>query len=116
MLSKTLLFPPVLDYTPYHFALLGLFLAMGGYVFAAMIALRQFLRLSLRRSVAWLALSAGLLVLLRQSWARLEFTLATGVYDLVGALYEVLAVGFLALAILRFAANDVPASPKSPPP
>jgi hypothetical protein len=104
----------MLDYTPYRFTLLCLFLAMSGYVFAAMLALRQFFRVSLSRRVAWLALGAGLMVLLRQSWVRLEFTLATGVYDLLAALHEMLAVSFLLLAIFCFAADDAPALP--PPP
>ncbi|MDR1350146.1 MAG: hypothetical protein LBJ59_05085 [Zoogloeaceae bacterium] len=116
MPSKTRLFPPVFDYTPYHFTLLALFLAMGGYVFVALLALRQFFDAPAPRRVAWLALGAGLLVLLRQSWARLEFTLATSVYDLTAAVYEVLAVGLLALAILHFATDDAPASSKNPPP
>ena len=89
---------------------------MSGYVFAAMLAFRQFFSAPMPRRVAWLALGAGLLVLLLQSWASLEFTLATGIYDLAAALYEVLAVSLLALAIVRFAANDAPASPKNPPP
>ncbi|MDR2624758.1 MAG: hypothetical protein LBC37_00315 [Zoogloeaceae bacterium] len=105
-----------LDYTPYHFALLSLFLAMSGYVFAAMLAFQQVFGLPAPRRVAWLALSAALLVLLRQSWASLEFALATGVYDLTAALFEVLAVGLLVLAISRFAGEDAPASPKTPPP
>ncbi|MDR3157961.1 MAG: hypothetical protein LBU11_02895 [Zoogloeaceae bacterium] len=111
---KSPLFP--LDYTPYHFALLSLFLAMSGYVFAMVLAFQQVFRLPAPRRVAWLALGAALLILLRQSWANLEFSLATGVYDLTAALYEVLAVGLLALAISRFAKEDAPASPKNPPP
>ncbi|MDR0674165.1 MAG: hypothetical protein LBF93_11070 [Zoogloeaceae bacterium] len=111
---KSLLLP--LDYTPYHFALLGLFVAMGGYVFSVMLAFRQFFAVSAPRRVTWLALGAGLLVLLRQSWASLEFSLATGIYDLTGAVHEVLAAGFLVLAMARFAAEDAPASPPKTPP
>ncbi|MDR0736480.1 MAG: hypothetical protein LBF51_06580 [Zoogloeaceae bacterium] len=105
-----------LDYTPYHFALLGQFLAMSGYAFAVMFAFQQFFAAPAFRRIAWLALGAGLLALLRQSWARLEFTLATGIYDLTAAVYEILAVGFLLLAVVRFATDDAPAPPRNPPP
>ncbi|MCL2076090.1 MAG: hypothetical protein FWH15_06580 [Betaproteobacteria bacterium] len=97
MLFKAL---PAFDLSPYALSLYALFLGMCAQTFALALTLRQCL--GKRNRNTWIALALAMLFLLRQRWAALEFSLATGVYDSFSAFCDLLASLLLCLAIIGF--------------
>jgi hypothetical protein len=64
----------------------------------------------------WLALGLGILFLLRQCWAALEFSVATSVYDVAAVCHHLIAAFCLLLAVIGFSTNQASKPPPRRPP
>jgi|GEM_PF-2126800 len=89
---------PTLDLSPYALSLYGLFLGMCAQTFASFFALTRCTKRPNR--MIWMAFAIAMLFLLRQRWAALEFSLATGVYDVFSAFCDLCASLFLCIAVM----------------
>lgn len=107
-----LLAHPPLEWSPYTFSLLGLGLAMSIQALSVFLIWQQWLVAAVLKHTPWrtpwLAMGFGILFLLRQCWSALEFSLATGVYDIGSTCNQLIAAFFLLLAIIGFSTTRRP--------